>query len=307
MHFYDYSRIYRRVVRCPFSMSLVLRTEPSKFNKSRIRWCLSQPISSWCFDLNFYEKTCVVCFLCKIASETPIGTKRKTFRSRLKEEQNGIAIWRSGSCIWRGSFVATNCCAVYFLRKISSETPIGTKRKTFWSRLEAKQYGVALWRPGSCIWRPGSYIWRSRSCVATKSCVACFLSKISSETQIGTKRKTVQSRPKTGGPGRDHAGRHMASRACIRPVAIWRPELAWSRSPYGDPGLYQAGHHMVSRACIRPVPIWRPGLTLSRLPYGDLGLHQAGRHMETRACIRPVAIWQHGLTSSRSPYGDLVW
>lgn len=37
-------------------------------------------------------------------------------------------------------------------------------------------------------------VWRPRSCVATKSCVACFLRKISSETLIGTKRKTFPSR-----------------------------------------------------------------------------------------------------------------
>ncbi|KAF2561614.1 hypothetical protein F2Q70_00016873 [Brassica cretica] len=62
--------------------------------------------------------------------------------------------------------------------------------------------------------------------------------------------------PKGGEPGRDRAAPHMASRACMEPVAIWRPALASGRSLYGDPSLHGAGHHMVIRACIRPVAIW---------------------------------------------------
>ncbi|KAL0706236.1 hypothetical protein Bca4012_072662 [Brassica carinata] len=100
------------------------------------------------------------------------------------------------------------------------------------------------------------------------------------------------SRPKRGEPGRDHAGRHMTSRAWITPVAIWRSELSRSRSPYGDPGLHGAGRHMAIR------------LAQIRSPYGDPGMHEAGRHMETRALTEPVVIWRLGLSRIRSPYGD---
>ncbi|KAF3535321.1 hypothetical protein F2Q69_00021785 [Brassica cretica] len=51
-------------------------------------------------------------------------------------------------------------------------------------------------------------------------------------------------------------GLKQEGREGIMLVAIWRAGLASDRSPYGDPSLHGAGRHMATRACIRPVIIW---------------------------------------------------
>ncbi|KAF3506779.1 hypothetical protein F2Q69_00006624 [Brassica cretica] len=64
-------------------------------------------------------------------------------------------------------------------------------------------------------------------------------------------------------------GQHMATRSVNGPVAVWRPELTFDRSPYGDRFVHSTGRHMATGLDARTVAIWRPVRLLDWPPYGD--------------------------------------
>ncbi|KAL0729709.1 hypothetical protein Bca4012_025802 [Brassica carinata] len=51
------------------------------------------------------------------------------------------------------------------------------------------------------------------------------------------------------------------------------------RSPYGELGTVRLTRHMASLACIVPLAIWRAGYCSSRSPYGELGTVRPACHM----------------------------
>ena len=85
------------------------------------------------FNLNFTRKQRLACFLCKILTETPIETKRKTFRSIFEREHNVsvieqrrrfVATWNQGdSCVATWS-QGESCVATWGQRVLQGKASV---------------------------------------------------------------------------------------------------------------------------------------------------------------------------------------